>query len=582
MSEKTESNFINRLGCAPIVVGVTGHRDIPDADNAVLETATRSVLTKIAGLTPNSPRVLISCLAEGADRIAAYCALEMGWMLGVILPSPVEVYERDFEGFGSKEEFHELLCKATWVEVVPSLANSVSDYFGAGVRLMQQSQQLIAYWDGKSTGLAGGTSDVVERFTSEIPHAGRGMSSNTIPDARPVIHIVTRRHGDLGFISQEKVGRITFIAPHPQGMSGEGELERWSEVVERIDVFNKDAMVLIKSDPSALACSKSYLKGGGAAATSVRLLLAEPSKSMFAIADALSQQAQKTRGQIFFVIGALAALAIVLQQLFSGPFPSPQLLWGAVVAIVLAALAYKWEKKERLESRYLDYRSLAEACRVQYYWKLAGIDASVADYFLSDQRDELEWIRQALRTNELSVDVGELEKETDLSSLESIRLNWIEDQRHYFMGTKGKGGGNNAKKNNDQSKVWSSWAAVFFWLGVGLLIVFTISQPLLTNSSPESAHSLSEWFDVAYGLLFSAAGIIKVYQEVKAFSEHSNSYRKSGLLMQRASQRLEGAIKANSPDAAVSIIVEIGLEALDENGDWLVLHRDRPVEVPLG
>ena len=52
--------------------------------------------------------------------------------------------------------------------------------------------------------------------------------------------------------------------------------------------------------------------------------------------------------------------------------------------------------------------------------------------------------------------------------------------------------------------------------------------------------------------------------------------------MQRASQRLEGAIKANSPDAAVSIIVEIGLEALDENGDWLVLHRDRPVEVPLG
>ena len=24
------------------------------------------------------------------------------------------------------------------------------------------------------------------------------------------------------------------------------------------------------------------------------------------------------------------------------------------------------------------------------------------------------------------------------------------------------------------------------------------------------------------------------------------------------------------------------IEALDENDDWLILHRDRPVEVPLG
>ena len=52
--------------------------------------------------------------------------------------------------------------------------------------------------------------------------------------------------------------------------------------------------------------------------------------------------------------------------------------------------------------------------------------------------------------------------------------------------------------------------------------------------------------------------------------------------MQRASQRLAAAIKANSEKQAKTIIYETGLEALDENGDWLLLHRDRPVEVPLG
>jgi hypothetical protein len=33
---------------------------------------------------------------------------------------------------------------------------------------------------------------------------------------------------------------------------------------------------------------------------------------------------------------------------------------------------------------------------------------------------------------------------------------------------------------------------------------------------------------------------------------------------------------------ARDILVEIGKIALVENGDWLILHRQRPVEVPIG
>lgn len=578
-----ESNMNqNFQGLIPIVIGVTGHRDVPLSDPPLLEGATRNILSEMAGKTHHSPHILISCLAEGADRIAARCALEMGWMLGVVLPAPKEIYERDFEEQSSKDEFRKLLNAAIWVECVPECDTGSPDYFGAGERLMQQSQQLIAYWDGKSTGLAGGTSHVVELFLSEIPDAGRGLSGNTIPDARPVLQVVTRRSSDFNSIRQEQVGNIKPVAPHPDGMSGEGEFKRWDEVFERIDLFNKDAKFLIANNPFAIASSNGYLKGGVIDAQKSRLSLSDPSRSMFAMADALSQQAQKERGWIFVVVGVLATLAIILEQLYSGPYSSPQVLGYAVGAVILAAFVYKLGQRKRVESRYLDYRSLAEACRIQYYWMLAGIDASVADYFLSDQRDELEWIRQALRTNELSIDIGMLKKEEDLSSLEQIRVDWIEDQRHYFMGTKGMPRGNKAQENKSKNKVWSMWAAVLFWLGVCAVVVLTVSQLILAKNSPELGKMLAEWSGIAYGLLFSAAGLIKVYQEVKAFSEHSNSYRKSGLLMQRASQRLCAAIKDNKPADALNIIFDTGLEALDENGDWLVLHRNRPVEVPLG
>ena len=33
---------------------------------------------------------------------------------------------------------------------------------------------------------------------------------------------------------------------------------------------------------------------------------------------------------------------------------------------------------------------------------------------------------------------------------------------------------------------------------------------------------------------------------------------------------------------ASEFIVELGKEALTENGDWMLLHRERPLEVPKG
>ena len=52
-------------------------------------------------------------------------------------------------------------------------------------------------------------------------------------------------------------------------------------------------------------------------------------------------------------------------------------------------------------------------------------------------------------------------------------------------------------------------------------------------------------------------------------------------LFARASRRLRVALAADDASGATQIVQELGKEALVENGDWVLLHRARPVEVPM-
>jgi len=579
MSEITESNSISRLGRAPIVVGVTGHRDIPDADNAVLESATRSVLTKIAGLTPNSPHVLISSLAEGADRMAARIAIQLGWDLGIVLPAPEEIYERDFPDSNSRDQFGDLLKLAAWIERLPADQAGVPDYLGAGIRLMQQSQLLLAYWDGKDIGLPGGTGDIVKRFLFDIPDSGFGLSGNTPPDARPVIHIKTRRKKYPDLSSESLLGNTEWLAPNPGGMGSDGELTRWTEVLRRIDIFNADVKRIIETDLSKVESSRKYLDGEPLSVHRHTYPLNNAASSMFSVADALSTCAQVERNAVFIKLAGLATLAIIFQQIYSGPFSSPFILGAALVSGIIAVLVFKLASLSRVEDRYLDYRVLAEACRVQHFWLKTGVKASVADNFLLEQRDELEWIRQAVRTNDLSIDLNSMSAPADVSNIEATRKHWVEDQRKYFIGTAFKLG--KSELNRLKMIRWSSIASTLFFSGVVAVFTLAVAQILLMEHYLELGAVLVQYSGIAYGLLFAASGMIKVYQEINAFSEHSKSYRRSGMLMNRASQRLVDAESRNDVILSQRILYETGCEALDENGDWLLLHRNRPVEVPL-
>lgn len=53
-----------------------------------------------------------------------------------------------------------------------------------------------------------------------------------------------------------------------------------------------------------------------------------------------------------------------------------------------------------------------------------------------------------------------------------------------------------------------------------------------------------------------------------------------GRLFATAEARLRELIRDNNYQGVQHLIAALGKEALVENGDWVLLHRERPLEVP--
>ena len=94
----TKADVARRWGRrVPIVIGGIGHRNLHPADGK-LAAAVRGECRKLGKQYKASPFVVLSALAEGADRLIAKTAMEeLGADLVAVLPMPAADYERDFQ-----------------------------------------------------------------------------------------------------------------------------------------------------------------------------------------------------------------------------------------------------------------------------------------------------------------------------------------------------------------------------------------------------------------------------------------------------------------------------------------------------
>jgi hypothetical protein len=178
-------------------IGVTGHRILTDLEKieAGVEAAVRRIELRFQG----EPLTVISALAEGADRIVARHVLarpDAG--LTVPLPLAESDYLADFQSENSRAEFLSLLQRADHVEEMPSKATREQAYEAAGEYVLNNSDALIAIWDGRNAQGQGGTGEIVARAR----HRGLPIAWVHAGNREPA----TNRPTSLG----DEQGRVTF------------------------------------------------------------------------------------------------------------------------------------------------------------------------------------------------------------------------------------------------------------------------------------------------------------------------------------------------------------------------------------
>ena len=182
--------------CALVLhVGVTGHRELPEAAVPAIAKTVATVLATIdvtvRGIAEAESRQapetgapllrVISSLAEGADQLVAETALERGWEVQCPLPFAREEYAKDFSGEAA-ERYAALLARAKNVfEHAGDRRHADWAYLEAGRTMLAQSDLIIAVWDGQPSRGMGGTAEVVREAMA------KGLPVVRIDPARPEV-----------------------------------------------------------------------------------------------------------------------------------------------------------------------------------------------------------------------------------------------------------------------------------------------------------------------------------------------------------------------------------------------------------
>lgn len=567
---------------APFVVGVTGHRDLRAEDVPRLEHRVRHIFERLRERHPFTPFLVLSPLAEGADQLVARVALlpEIGARLVVPLPMPAELYEKDFETPEALEDFQALRARASLEFEVdherdlhairhPGPARDRC-YQDVGLYVARQSQILIALWDGRDVGKTGGTSDIVKFRTRGFP--AQSDCDFEAPELFPVFHILTPRRSNPG-VDGAPLGLKEI---YPPAFRGEHRAESYyAKVFRNLEEFNRR----LAEDGGRL---------GAEAAQSRRQLVPENEESSlspgealllsrYGFADALAVRSQKQTLRAHHALHWCVLASFVCFVFFAhyGDF-KPWLLGLAFLFLIVAVLTQGFARRVALDDQSLEYRALAEGARVNFFWAATGIEDPVPENYLDKQRTELDWIRNALRG--WAIEIGRPEHRAQIvERLEFAWHHWAENQRRYFA----KAAKTNLKRSERMESRVRLAMRVTFITAAGIALAAALDRIVGQGWwEPGRSERWLRWPIIAIDILLAAGALLHHFRERMAYSEHAKQYKRMHGVFENASAVIRAKLDAGDLAGARACFHKLGREALAENGDWVLLHRERPLELP--
>jgi hypothetical protein len=523
-------------------IGVTGHRRLTDPAALVpgIRAAVQGVVERFLGPEAEPALLVISALAEGADRlVAAEVLARPDATMEAVLPLPAGDYLDDFTGDASKAEFTEMLGRATSVWVARPGGSRDEAYERAGRHVVDRADVLIALWDGEPPRGRGGTATVVSYARAQgVPVAW--VSTSAV--AAPVYWYDEERAAHVAEAAREF--REYNAAPIPE-FTARARAER-----------DRLAPAGPAGPPDSLRPACSNVAGW--------------ITPYFVRADVLATRLERifrlTNWTMF--LAAAAAVVVVAVQVTVWP----QLNWIAAAEVVLLLVlvaAPLVSRRLRVLDRWISYRFLAERLRSGYFLALAGAgdrtrpgERRERSAYLSDPTEV--WIERALDEITARRPPVRFGPAHVVPLRDYLSEHWIKAQIRY---------------HEDTARRQGAWDTRLF-AATGVLFLITAVAAFLHllgwgehHDSPTEFGLLLIVLSICVPAIGAAVHGIRTQSE---FRRHCQRYQRMAGLLRQLDADMSRAV-------SITVIHKIAADAEHlmraENSDWFGVMRFHDVEL---
>ena len=567
----------------PFLIGVVGHRDLVAEEIPLIRAAVARVLERLHEQNPDVPLRLLCSMAAGADLLVADVAAAIGIEIVALLPYARALCRKDLESETERRNFDRLCDASDVVElslpddanvpgVEPSSETRDRQLQRAGALIARYSGLMIAVWNGLDTDYRAGTARAIE-------FRRRGVIPSGDERVFPRDALLSPQSDDLNFevrcsrLSRPSPPGVTVLGFTGSHVSGGEEIPRTLRTTfGRMAEFNRDVdsfsgqiagegRRLSQPSPTPIPGTLQYLD------------------RLFTAADWLGSYHRRCFTLALrarYLLWALMAFLLIAFKKDSVGKAAIAEIIGVLLVFLSGTLLAIWAHRRAWHRKYLDYRALAEALRVDFYWELAGVrkefDGEFAhESFLQKQDVELQWIRNAMRAVSLQLAIH-----PSGSIIEGFAFTYA-----HWIGDDSSGAGQMSYYRQRLHRlahavhVSERIDRMLLFGGLVLALAFALDVALRTASIELLPLHLRGEMLWGLALVPVYAAIFEIYLNEKADRALIRQYHYMYDLFRLAADELRAA-KTN--ELKLEILRSLGHACLAEHAQWILAHRDKRIQ----
>lgn len=566
---------------SPLIVGVSGHRDIHPSCVAHAKTEVTDFLAALRALAPHTPIRVMVGMAEGADILVAEAALVLELPVDAVLPMPLEDYAQDFDGESLARLQHLLENPGVHTVVLTPPVGTEHDrdalYENLTETLIRKTNLLIALWDGEYSALRGGTGDTVLKYLEAHVGSATGepitfiAEKDDIPWGQQAIFWVVVSRRSLPPKACETPRYLSGVGEHVLLIESRMPADLETQIID-LDRYNAEFLRL--SDAGRLGMLDTLmgsLPGGISAEERANLQTID---AEYGKADALAVYCQHHSHRLFRWFSYMASAMGLLFLMYAKLIPNKTFLIAYLVVLLAGLGLFQFTKSRHWFSKHLAYRVLAETMRTMFFLRLTAADRRVSAEDLIelagiDQFTGFSWITNVLKNVDPVTDLAAQDQTQQERNLEIVRKTWIEGQQSYFRAKVAQ-----LERTHHRLELLKNGLLAALALITIILVVFSHDLGTLLF---EAGFSAKDFLMFLMGLLPVWLGIWEIYQGKMATRELLWQYRNLLSHFSRAKIQLS---QANDPGRRMTILADLGRDSLMESYLWTIHRYHREHEPP--